>query len=170
MVIQEAKRAYTYLQLYGYNVDGVIVNRIMPEKGGGALFKKYLESQKKHLADIEDSFAPLPIFKVNHQGEEVFGLELLEKIGKTIYGDLDPTKVFHSENPFEVVEEKNSYEIRIKLPLLEEDHFTLKKYGDELVIDIGNRRKNIFLPKFANFLELEEYAYHEPWLSVWLKK
>ena len=170
MVIQEAKRAYTYLQLYGYNVDGVIVNRILPEEGGGPLFDQYIKSQVKHLEDIEESFSPLPIFKVGHQGQEVFGMELLEKIGETIYGQEDPTKVFHNETPFEVVEEENSYEIRIKLPLIDEDDFTLDKYGDELVINIGNRRKNVFLPKFANFLELEEYSYHEPWLSVWLRK
>ncbi|MEL6649961.1 MAG: ArsA family ATPase, partial [Bacteroidota bacterium] len=78
MVIQEAKRAYTYLQLYGYNVDAIVVNRILPETGGGKLFKKYIASQKKYLQEIEESFQPLPIFKVAHQGEEVFGLDLLD--------------------------------------------------------------------------------------------
>lgn len=170
MVIQEAKRAYTYLQLYGYNVDAVIVNRIMPKEAGGTLFAKYLESQARHLQDLEESFAPLPILKVPHKGQEVFGLKLLESIGKSIYGDKDPTPVFHNENPFEVHESGEQYEIRIKLPLVEEDELELKKFGDELVIDIGNRRRNVFLPKFANFLTLESYQYDEPWLTVWLDK
>ena len=170
MVIQEAKRAYTYLQLYGYNVDAVVVNRIIPEKGGGKLFKKYLESQKKHLEEIEDSFAPLPIFKVGHQGEEVFGLKLLEKIGKTIYEEEDPTLIFHNENPFQVKETDQGYEIEIKLPFVDSEEFELAKYGDELVIDLGNRRKNIFLPRFANFLELDSYSFDVPWLHVSLTK
>ena len=31
MVIQESKRAISYLQLYGYNVDALIVNRVLPK-------------------------------------------------------------------------------------------------------------------------------------------
>ncbi|RMG71217.1 MAG: ArsA family ATPase [Bacteroidetes bacterium] len=171
MVIQEAKRAYTYLQLYGYNVDAVVVNRILPPHSGGKLFKQYLESQATHLADIEESFAPLPIFKVPHQGSEVFGLPLLEQIGQQIYGDAgDPTKIYHRESPFEVRETDKQYEIRLKLPFIDSEDFELKKFGDELVIDIGNRRKNIFLPRFANFLQLDHHAFERPWLSVWLNK
>ena len=170
MVIQEAKRAYTYLQLYGYNVDGVIVNRVLPEGSGGELFANYLKSQKHHLVDIEESFDPLPIFQVPHQGQEVFGLELLEHIGETIYKTLDPTLVFHNQNPFEVKEFDSYYEIHLKVPFIQEEDFELQKFGDELVIDIGNRRKNIFLPRFANFLQLESYHLSQPWLIVKLSK
>ncbi len=170
MVIQEAKRAYTYLQLYGYNVDAIIVNRILPEKGGGKLFQKYVASQVKYMAEIEESFYPLPIFKVPHQGEEVFGVKLLEKIGDAIYAEQDPTTIFHLEKPINIEEKGDFYEIRLKLPLIEEDDFKLHKYGDELVIDLGNRRRNLFLPRFANFLELESYHYADPWLTVKLKK
>lgn len=170
MVIQEAKRAYTYLQLYGYNVDAVVVNRVLPEEGGGPLFAQYLADQVDHLADIEESFAPLPIFKVPHQGQEVFGLELLAQIGETIYPDVDPTLIFHQENPFQVTETKTQYEIRIKVPFIDSEDFGLEKYGDELVITIGNRRKNLFLPRFANFLGLHRYGYEAPWLVVVLDK
>ncbi|MDP5170797.1 MAG: ArsA family ATPase [Bacteroidia bacterium] len=170
MVIKEAQRAYTYLQLYGYNVDAVVVNRVLPEGEGGDFFKKYLDAQVGHMAEIEESFAPLPIFKVAHQGQEVFGLELLEKIGEAIYHDLDPTLVFHRENPFEVIETEKHYLIRIKIPFIGEEDFELRKFGDEIVIDIGNRRKNIFLPRFANFLEMESYHFKKPWLEVRLRK
>lgn len=170
MVIQEAKRAYTYLQLYGYNVDGVVVNRVLPEEGGGELFAKYLASQKNHLTDIEESFYPLPIFKVPHQGEEVFGLDRLQRISDALYEDLDPTLVFHNENPFEVKEKKGAYEIRLKLPFIQDGDFQLKKFGDELVIDIGNRRKNVFLPRFANFLPLKGHSFEKPWLTIELAK
>ncbi len=170
MVIQEARRAYTYLQLYGYNVDAVIVNRVIPAGEGGAFFEKYLAAQVGHLAEIKESFAPLQIFQVPHQGEEVFGLDLLRQIGHAIYGQEDPTRIFHQENPFIVQEKTNHYEIRIKLPFIEAQDFHLQKFGDELVIDIGNRRKNVFLPRFASFLQLESHRFEKPWLSVVLRK
>jgi len=170
MVIQEAKRAYTYLQMYGYNVDAMVVNRILPQTELGTLFDKYLVSQQKYLAEIEEAFAPLPIFKVFHKGQEVFGLELLQAIGNDIYGNEDPTRIFHRENPFEVQENDTYYNIRIKLPFIKQQDFTINKYGDELVITLGNRRKSVILPRFANFLQLNGYQFTEPWLTVRLEK
>jgi arsenite-transporting ATPase len=170
MVVQEAKRAYTYLQMYGYNVDAVIVNKVLPEEVREGWFAKYLEGQDKYLEEIHESFAPLPIFKVGHLGEEVFGLKLLEKIGEQVYEDRDPNEIFHDESPFQVKEEKKSYEISIRLPFVEEEEFSLQKFGDELVLNIGNRRRNIFLPRFANFLKLESYRFEAPWLRVKLAK
>jgi len=169
MVIQEAKRAYSYLQLYGYNVDAIIVNRVLPENND-SFFKKYIDKQKEYLAEIEESFDPLPIFKVGHLGEEVFGMNLLEQIGETIYQDLDPTGVYHLENPLEVIDIKGGYRVKMKIPFIKEEEFTLKKFGDELIINLNNRRKSLFLPKFANYMVMSEYSYENPWLTIDLKK
>ena len=169
MVINEAKRAYTYLQLYGYNVDGIVINRILPEFKSEGVFDNYLKSQVKYIAEIEESFAPIPIFKVHHLGQEVFGQKLLEQIGEGIYGPDDPATIFHKENPMQIKEVKNGYEIRIKLPFIQEEDFQLQKFGDELVLELGNRRRNVFLPKFVNFLKMEKYTFENPWLTIEFK-
>ncbi|MCB0584835.1 MAG: ArsA family ATPase [Phaeodactylibacter sp.] len=170
MVIKEAKRAYSYLQLYGYNVDGVIVNRIFPEEAGKGVFRKYVASQQQYLQEIRDSFEPLPIFEVEHQGQEVFGMELLSRIGQSVYKDTDPAAILYQDNPFEIREEGEGYLARIKLPFVEEGEVTLKKFGDELVISLGNQRRSIFLPRFANYLRLENYEFHAPWLEIHLAR
>ncbi len=172
MVIQEAKRAYTYLNLYGYNVDAVIVNRILPELAGvaGSVFEQYVKSQGHYLQDIEESFQPLPIFKVQHQGQEVFGLELLDKIGNAIYGERNPAEIYHNENPFKVEEFDAYYKVSMYLPFIGESDYTLNKFGDELVIGIGGRKKSVLLPRFANFLQLEGHAFKDSWLHIRLMK
>ncbi|MGH1336249.1 MAG: TRC40/GET3/ArsA family transport-energizing ATPase [Aureispira sp.] len=172
MVIQEAKRAYTYLNLYGYNVDAVVVNRILPELAGaaGSVFEQYVKSQGHYLQDIEESFQPLPIFKVEHQGQEVFGLELLDKIGQAIYGERNPAEIYHKDSPFEVTEFETYYKVSMYLPFIGESDFTLNKYGDELVIAIGGRKKSVLLPRFANFLALEGHAFQDSWLHIRLMK
>ncbi|QQS28668.1 MAG: TRC40/GET3/ArsA family transport-energizing ATPase [Sphingobacteriales bacterium] len=170
MVIQEAKRAYTYLQMYGYNVDALVVNRILPTVEAGSLFEKYLITQQQYLSEIEEAFSPLPIFKVLHRGQEVFGLDLLKTIGHDIYAKINPAEVLHRESPFEVHEDEQYYEIRIKLPFIKQPDFTLQKFGDELIITLANRRKSIILPRFANFLTLSGYEFKEPWLLVRLSK
>ncbi len=165
MVVQESKRAYSYLQLYGYNVDAVIVNRILPEVES-ELFGEYIEKQKEYLQEIEESFAPLFIRKVPHQGKEVFGMELLKKIGDTIYGDTDPTAVYHLEKPLKVIDTENGYIVKLKIPFIKEKDFELNKFGDELIIDLKNRRKSVFLPKFANYMKMASFSYESPWLTI----
>jgi arsenite-transporting ATPase len=170
MVVQEAKRAYTYLQLYGYNVDALITNRILPEEARGSFFDQYLADQKAHMEDIEESFVGLPKLRVGHLGKEVFGVEMLQAIGDKLYGDEDPAKIMFSESPVQIEEGKDFYTIRLKIPFIEEEDFSIQKFGDEIVIDIGNRRKTVFLPRFANFLQMRGHRYEAPWLEVKLSK
>jgi arsenite-transporting ATPase len=169
MVVQEAKRAYSYLQLYGYNVDAVVVNRIIPQQESPFL-KNYIDKQADYILDIEESFEPIPIFKVPHQGTEVFGTELLTQIGSSLYAQQSPTKVFHQEKPIEIINLENGYRVKMKIPFIKSDDFELRKYGDELIIDIANRRKSMFLPKFANYMVLSSYSYENPYLTVDLVK
>lgn len=170
MVIKEGKRALTYLQLYGYNVDGVLVNRIFPESAGQGGFAKYLERQSSYLEEIEETFAPLPIFRLPHQGQEVFGMELLEQIGQTLYGEADFTSVLYHDKPFELREQAGGYLARLKLPFVKDKDFSIDKYGDEVVVSLGNQRRSILLPRFANYLKLEGHTYEEPWLELRLKR
>ncbi len=166
MVIQEAKRAYTYLQLYGYNVDAVVVNRILPPMEHPGIFGKYLASQTHYLEEISESFSPLPIMKVEHAGQEVFGLELLDHIATAMYAQDDPTLIYHEESPVEYQQTDEGYTVKLKLPFLQNSDFKLQKFGDELVIELANRRKHVFLPRFAHFMQMAEYHYEEPWLNI----
>lgn len=170
MVIKEARRAYTYLQLYGYNVDAILVNRILPENVGGEVFQSYLASQKAYIEEIEEDFTPLPILKVKHQGREVFGTDLLDSIGDSLYGEDDPSVVMHKDTPYEFIESSKGYYFKTKLPFVTGKEIELKKFGDELVIDLGNRRRSVMLPRFASLLNLEEFRFDPPWLVVSLVK
>lgn len=170
MVINESKRAYTYLNLYGYNVDAIIINRIIDEAPDNKLFSKYLKSQDQYLEEIEESFEELPIFKVNHLGEEVFGLDKLISFANNLYQETAPESILHHESPYRLSEHDLGYLLEIKLPFLKNKEFSINKYGDEIVIQLGNKRKNVFLPRFVNFYNLDSYEYDDPWLKVELVK
>ncbi len=171
MVVKEARRAYTYLQLYGYGVDSVIVNRILPEpKRKDSEWKKYLASQSEHLTEIENSFSPLPILRVPHMREEVFGIPLLRKIGQGLYGDKDPTGVFYQEPTYKVSSDDGVYFLDIKLPFTEEKEFTARRFGDQLVIQIANQRRNYLLPQFLGYYTLTETTFEDGWLRVRFEK
>ncbi len=171
MVIREAKRVYTYLLLYGYSVDSVIVNRVLPNLPAKSFFSPYLAHQKEYLEDIESSFYPLPVWQVPHAGEEVFGLEAMQRIGQKLYGERNPGEVLFSEKPF-VIEENASggYKLRMKLPFFEKNDFQIRLSGDELIITLGNKRRNLVLPKFLGHYRIKEYNYEQPDLCIFFLK
>jgi len=166
MVLEETRRAYTYLQLYGYGVDSVIVNRIVPAQGAGTAFKKYVAAQARYLDEIEGSFAPLPIFHVPHLGEEVFGLPLLRTIGARLYADRDPTHVFYDEPTYTVEADEDAYVLSIRLPRTDDPDFTTSRFGDQLVIHLENQRRNYLLPRFLMYYTLAESTLEDGWLYI----
>jgi arsenite-transporting ATPase len=168
MVIEEARRAYTYLQLYGYGVDSVVVNRVLPEDEvpEGSLFSSYLTSQREYLEQIEQSFQPLPILQVPHLGEEVFGTERLDRIAGAMYGDTDPTAVLHDEPTFEVREDGDAYVIDVRLPFADEEDVDARQFGDQLVVQVANQRRNYILPKFLSYYALADSSLQDGWLHV----
>lgn len=170
MVINESRKAYTYLQLYGYNVDAVIINRVIPDTETQGFLRNYLISQEHYLTEISESFGDLPIFKSMHQGQEVFGLDSLNILGAQIYGAQNPVDSFFISKSYEIVDFKGGYKLKIKLSFIQNGEYDLKKFGDELIILIGNRKRNIFLPRFANYLELEEHFIENGCLTVVLSK
>jgi len=166
MVIQEARRAYTYLQLYGYGVDAVIVNRVIPPEGAVGVLEKYVAAQAGYLAEIERSFEPLPNFRVPHVGQEVFGAELLARIGEGLYGERDPIGVFHREAPYRMAADGEAYVLSVHLPFLEEGEAHAEQYGDEMVVTVRNQRRHYGLPNFLAYYELAGAALEDGWLRA----
>lgn len=170
MVIREAKRVYTYLLLYGYSVDSVIVNRVLPELPESSFFGRYVTHQRDYLEDIEASFFPLPVLKLLHAGEEVFGLESMQRLGNQLYQDKNPLDVLFSEKPFTIEDVGDVYRLNIRLPFFEMDDFQLQQFGDELVITLGNKRRNLVLPKFLGHYKIRNHFYDKPNLVVLFSK
>ena len=165
MVIQEAKRAYTYLQLYGYGVDSAIVNRVVPADEGGVM-ARYVEAQEAYLDEIERSFAPMPTLRVPHLGREVFGLELLREIGEGLYAERDPAAVYHSEPAFRVEASGEAYRVEVHVPGAEPGAVEAEQFGDSLVVGIANQRRTITLPAFLSYYRLAGAAVEDGWLRA----
>lgn len=170
MVIEESQRAYTSLQLYGYSVDAVVVNRVLPEVGVGPLFQEYLTSQRRHLEEIEQAFPSLPILRVPHLGKEAHGLALLSEIGRTLYGERDPASFFTKERPFRLTPRNGTYLLEMHLPFLGSEDVSVLQVGGELVVQARGQRRNIFLPKFLGFYSARDAKLEDGWLRVVFEK
>jgi arsenite-transporting ATPase len=154
MVIKESQRAFTFLNLFGFSVDAIIANRIIPEDVKDPFYSKWKDIQKKHLTEADESFRPLPIFYLNLLDQEITGIELLSKIGDNLYDRKDPTEVFYNEKPIDITESNGSYCLCIKLPFATKENIDMWKKGEELVIKVDKYKRNIHLPRFLTSLKM----------------
>jgi arsenite-transporting ATPase len=170
MVIKETQRAYTYLNLYGYPVDSLIINRTMPEELDHPYFKKWRKKQEKYRKDIDDMFSPLPMFDAPLFSEEIQGLKALDKFSTELFDHTDPTTIFYSEKQYKVVKNNDNFEMQLKLPFVTKKEVELFHMGDELTIHIENQKRNIFLPNFLAKLEVKKANFDGDILKVVFQK
>src|SRR6266700_1293116 len=147
MVIKEALRAETYLALFGYPIDGVVCNRVLPASNYQDTFMQEIyASQEKQRKQIKQTFSPLPIWEAPYRSREILGIAQLSELAHTIFGDQDPTQIFYRGPVQEIVRQGDSYILRLPLPHVEMNKVLMTKRGDELVIEIGNFKRDIALP------------------------
>ncbi len=147
MVLRETQRAFVYFSLHGLAVDGVVVNRVIPQEVKDAYFQEWQSAQAKILEEIDAYFAPVPVKRVPLFTHEVLGRERLFELARALYTENeDPAVVTRTEAPFTFAKRNGAYEIRLQLPFTAKGEVGLFKKGDELVVEIGTLRRHIGLP------------------------
>ncbi|QSR31745.1 arsenic-transporting ATPase [Nocardioides sp. S5] len=146
VVLAEARRAYTFLTLFGYAVDAAVVNRVFPEGGADAWRTTWVRAQQQVLADAADSFAGLDLrTSVYRDIEPVGRAELLELAG-AVYGGDDPLARRAGRPPLDVRQEAGGRVLALPLPLASRDDVRLARKGDELVVSVASYRRLLTLP------------------------
>lgn len=165
MVIKEAERALAYTNLYGYVTDAVISNRILPDEARG-YFAAWQGIQKQYRQQIQQSFAPLPVWEVPLFEREVVGLPMLERMAQALFADRDPTAIYFKGVVQTVKKQGGEFVLQLKLPFLHKEDVHLLKRGEELVVSVGNFRRNIVLPRALVGLEVRRARLEEGVLTV----
>jgi arsenite-transporting ATPase len=175
MVIKEAQRAYTYLNLYGYSVDAVICNRVFPRSLSDHYFDIWKSAQASNLELVHECFQPLPIFEVPLFEQEVMGIPMLAQMANAVFGPTtvrggagDPTQHFYIGKPQQIFRNERHYVLSLPLPLVERDEVQLhRSVFDELVIRIGNWKRNVALPMGLAKLDIAGAKYVGDRLNIY---
>jgi arsenite/tail-anchored protein-transporting ATPase len=152
MVIGEAMRTFTYLNLYGYLTDAVIVNRVFPSDVGD-YFAGWRRVQEEHLDLVRSAFAPVPVLCAPYFDQEVLGAEMLDRLGEALFGSdgsgsrgLAPADVLHDSLTQEIQVSDDGAQLRLMLPFAQKGDISLKKIGLELIVGVDGHRRTIILP------------------------
>jgi arsenite/tail-anchored protein-transporting ATPase len=146
MVVKEAMRTFTYLNLYGYLTDAVVVNRMLPAEAADGYFAAWREVQREQMALVRSAFEPVPILSAPFFEREVLGPEMLDRLAAAVFDDADPAAVLHEDISQELVTENGRATLRVAVPFAERDQLQLKKIGLEVVVRVGAQKRTIILP------------------------
>jgi arsenite/tail-anchored protein-transporting ATPase len=167
MVIAEARRTYTYLALFGYAVDGVVVNRVLPDAVRDPWFDRWKAVQAEHLIAIHEGFAPLPVLRAHLADTEVVGVEALRDLAEEVYGAGAPEALLHHGTPmrFERVE-GGGRAVVLDLPFAEKGDLDIGRRGDELLVRVGPYRRALTLPDSLLELPVRDAKLRDGTLTV----
>jgi arsenite-transporting ATPase len=144
MVVKEAMRTFTYLNLYGYLTDAVLVNRVFPDMNG--FFASWREHQREQMELVQSAFSPVPILTAPFFEQEVIGSEMLDRLGAELFERVDPAAVLHDELTQELQSENGHATLRLPLPFVQKGDIELKKVGLEVIVRVGGQKRTIMLP------------------------
>jgi arsenite-transporting ATPase len=150
VVLAEARRSWTTLSLYGYRVDGVVANRVFPAEGADDWRAGWVVAQDAVLAEVEESFAGLPLWRSEYRRGEPVGVAALRELAAETYAGDDPLAVPGGEGPFRVTShgpgERGGTVLHLALPLAGRADVDLARNGDELVVTVGSYRRLLTVP------------------------
>ncbi|HJQ48627.1 MAG TPA: ArsA family ATPase [Amycolatopsis sp.] len=153
VVVAEARRTLSSLELRGIRIDGVIVNRLMPAPGvwrgaAASWLRTRRRQQDAVLAELADS-GLANFARVEHRAVEPVGLPALLEIANELYGETDPLSGNGNGLAplLEVSEVDGGFRLRVAMPLLRDADVELARVDDDLAITVDGFRWLVALPE-----------------------
>ncbi len=168
MVIRETQRTYTYLNLYDYATDAILVNRVFPDEIRDPFFDVWKQRQAKNIEFVGEAFGSLPLLKAPLFGEEMGGLEMLRRLADELYGERNPAErlfdgVVHK---LERLDNDDSWLLRVPIGFARKEQLDLFRSRDEITLSVGPYRRNIVLPDELQELEITSAKFEEKFLNI----
>lgn len=166
IVVKEAKRNFSYLHLYDYNVDAIIVNKVYPEEALSGYFHKWIQNQEEALKDINESFSGIPVFHLELLKHELRTVERLQSVADTLYENTNPEDILFKDTIFSINKIGDREYFSIALPFFEIQDMEMLQKGDELTLIIKNERRKFILPGKLKNKEIKSAKYEEGKLNI----
>ena len=147
MVIKEAQRAYTYLNLYDYQTDAIVVNRVIPPGTDGSFMAGWRKAQQGYEKQVAAAFGMLPILHGPMFEQEVVGQAMLLRLGEAIFEGIDPAAMLAGRRPQRLHKEGKDYVLSLELPFVSRDEIDLVQREGDLYVTVGPYRREITLPR-----------------------
>lgn len=170
MVVEETKRNYMYMNLYNFNVDGLYINRILPQDIDNEFFSQWLTIQKRYIAELKDCLAALPLYEIQWYDEELRGAKAIRRIVKDTLKDSDVFESRHITERETFKQNENGYQLEVFLPNAEKENIDLYQSITDIVIKTGNFKRNIPLPNILRSFVVSGAKFEDGKLRIQFEK
>ncbi len=169
IVLDEARRSYTWINEFDFGVDAVCINKIYPEEAMQGYFSGWANMQKESLELASQSFGESKLFYLMLQEDEIRGIETLKEVGDQLFEEQDPLMVFCNEPAFTIVDTSGVRYLLIRLPFVEASEIHVDKENENLVLMVRNQTRRFRLPDKLNRRKLYEWNYEAGILKLAFK-
>jgi arsenite-transporting ATPase len=145
VVVDETRRSFAYLSLYGVATDAVLINRVLPETASHGYFARWAQRELVELSEIEQSF-PVPRFRASLRPSEPIGIPALRDVGRELYGARDPADLFCRSRPIRLEKREGRTVLEVDLPSATPGEIDVSAHGSELMIRVRDFQRRISLP------------------------
>jgi arsenite-transporting ATPase len=170
LALEETKKLYAHLCLYGLNADEVYLNQVLPDFIKEPFFDHRRAAENQVRERVRADFAPLPVREVPLQAKPTIGLDALGALADAVWPSGDPIAPQSTERSLIITEQDGQLLVSIKLPFATSKDVDLAKFENELYITLGNHRRNLLLPKEAADMQPIKAKFSEGRLLVTLAK
>jgi arsenite-transporting ATPase len=165
VVVEETRRSFAYLSLYGVATDAVVVNRLLPAEAAGGYLARWAERERGELDSIEASF-PIPQFRAPLYPRELRGIEDLARLGRDVFGDRDPAAVFTHSRPIRLRKRAGRTCLEVDLPGISKQEIDVVTRGSDLIVQVRNASRWIALPASVAGRPIRRARLHDGVLEV----
>lgn len=166
VVLAEARRTHTLLALFGYSVDAVAINRLVPSGSDDPLVAGWRQRQQQVLKEVAETFGAIPQLLAPLDAEEPVGIAALAAMADHLYGARDPAAVLYDGPRLELIEDDRGHALRIPLPQRTAVDVELFQSRDELYIRVDGYTRNLVLPVGLSERVVTSAKVDEGWLRI----
>ncbi|HSK96562.1 MAG TPA: ArsA family ATPase, partial [Euzebyales bacterium] len=166
VVLAEARRSQMLLGLFGYAVDAVVVNRLIPDGSDDALVAGWYAAQREALVDLAETFGAVPRLSAGMRAAEPVGVAALSELADEVYGARDPSAVLYAGPRIEVVSGQAGPALRVPLPRGNAGDVELFQRHDELYVRVDGYARNLVLPAGLGDRQVTAATVEDGWLRI----
>ena len=166
MAVSETRRSFSYLNVCGFNVDAIIVNKVIPDAVSDDYFRNWKDIQKNCIEMIKESFEPVPIYYAPWFEKETVGVDMHRRMAKEVFHEEDPSDIKHDKRTYEVIKTASGYTLSVYLPFADKGDFSINQKGDDFVIRVGDAKRSVMLPKFLADMAVSGAGFEKDTLNI----
>lgn len=170
MIVNETKRNYMYMNLFGFNVDAIYINRLIPSNVDNGFFNKWKEIQQKYMEEINSVFSSIPIYKIKWYETDIGGIDALKRIAEDSLSDKDIFKVLKTVPSEKYEKTEKGYMLTIYIPNVSKTDFDMYESETDIIIKIGNFKRNIPIPNVLREYSISSAKLNNGILSILFEK